>query len=149
MGDNLAQNKKAYHQYHILDKMEAGIALLGTEVKSCRDHAITMADSYVKIENGEAWLLNVNIAVYKYGNQFNHEPTRKRKLLLHKLEIIKLLQQINEKGNTVIPLKFYLTRGKIKVQIGIAKGKTHSDKRETLKKRQHDMDAKRAMAKFK
>ena len=149
MGDNLAQNRKAHHQYHILEKIGAGIELKGTEVKSCRDNLITMTDSYVKIEAGEAWLLNVNIAEYKYGNQFNHEPSRKRKLLLHKREIVKLLQQINEKGNTIIPLKFYLTRGKVKVQLGVAKGKTHGDKRETLKKRQHDMDAKRAMAKFK
>lgn len=146
MGDNLAKNKKAFHQYQILDTLEAGIELKGTEVKSCREHSITMADSYVKIENGEAWLLNVNIATYKYGNQFNHDPKRKRKLLLHKREIRKLLQLISEKGNTIIPLKFYLNRGKVKVQLGVGKGKTHADKRDTLRKRQDDMDARRAMA---
>ena len=88
MGDDLAKNKKAFHQYQILDKLEAGIELKGTEVKSCRERSITMADSYVKIENGEAWLLNVNIAVYKFGNQFNHDPKRNRKLLLHKSFLI-------------------------------------------------------------
>lgn len=146
MGDDLAKNKKAFHQYQILDKLEAGLELKGTEVKSCREHSITMADSYVKIENGEAWLLNVNIAVYKHGNQFNHDPKRNRKLLLHKSEIRKLIQQIGEKGLTIVPLKFYLSRGKVKVQLGIAKGKTHADKRDTLRKRQDDMDARRAMA---
>ena len=146
MGDNLAKNKKAFHQYQILDTMEAGLALKGTEVKSCREHSITMADSHVKIENGEAWLLNVNIATYKYGNQFNHDPKRVRKLLLHKSEIRKLVQLISEKGNTIIPLKFYLSRGKVKVQLGVGKGKTHADKRDTLRKRQDDMDARRAMA---
>lgn len=146
MGDDLAKNKKAFHQYHILETFESGIELKGTEVKSCREHSISMADSYVKIENGEAWLLNVNIATYKYGNQFNHEPMRVRKLLLHKREILKLSQSINEKGNTIVPLKFYLNRGKVKVQLGVAKGKTHADKRETLKKRQDDMDARRAIA---
>lgn len=146
MGDDLAKNKKAFHQYQILETLEAGIELKGTEVKSCRENSISMADSYVKIENGEAWLLNVNIAVYKYGNQFNHEPTRTRKLLLHKREILKLAQLISEKGNTIIPLKFYLNRGKIKVQLGVAKGKTHADKRETLKKRQDEIETRRAIA---
>jgi SsrA-binding protein len=144
MGNDLAKNKKAYFQYQILDKLEAGIELKGTEVKSCRDHAIAMTDAYVKIEKGEAWLMNVNIAQYKYGNQFNHEAVRARKLLLHKREILKLFQQIREKGLTVVPLKFYLKKGRVKVLIGIAKGKTFSDKRETLKKRQHEIDARRA-----
>ena len=146
MGDTLAKNKKAFHQYQILETLEAGIELKGTEVKSCRERSIAMTDSYVKIENGEAWLLNVNIATYKYGNQFNHDPKRVRKLLLHKREIRKLAQSISEKGNTIIPLKFYLTRGKVKVQLGIGKGKTHADKRDSLRKRQDDMDARRAMA---
>lgn len=146
MGDDLAKNKKAFHQYQILETLEAGIELKGTEVKSCRENSISMADSYVKIENGEAWLLNVNIAVYKYGNQFNHEPTRARKLLLHKREILKLAQSISEKGNTIVPLKFYLNRGKIKVQLGVAKGKTHADKRDTLKKRQDEIETRRAIA---
>ena len=146
MGDDLAKNKKALHQYQILDKLEAGIELKGTEVKSCREHAIAMTDSYVKIENAQAWLLNINISIYKFGNQFNHDPKRPRRLLLHKSEIRKLSQQINEKGLTIVPLKFYLNRGKVKVQLGVAKGKTHADKRETLKKRQDDMDARRAMS---
>jgi SsrA-binding protein len=142
---DLAKNKKAYFQYEILEKIEAGIELKGTEVKSCREHSIAMTDAYVKIENGEAWLLNVNIAPYKYGNQFNHSSVRPRKLLLHKREILKLANKIREKGLTVIPLKFYLKNGKVKVLIGVGKGKTFADKRETLKKRQHDMDAKRSI----
>jgi SsrA-binding protein len=143
--NDLAKNKKAYFQYQILEKLEAGIELKGTEVKSCRDHSIAMTDAYVKIDNGEAWLLNVNIAPYKYGNQFNHSAMRSRRLLLHKREILKLANKIREKGLTVVPLKFYLKNGKVKVLIGIGKGKTFSDKRETLKKRQHDLDAKRSL----
>lgn len=144
MGNELVKNKKAYFQYQILDTIEAGIELKGTEVKSCRERSIAMTDAYVKIEKAEAWLMNVNIAKYKYGNQFNHDPVRPRKLLLHKKEILRLYQQIREKGLTIVPLKFYLKQGKVKALIGIAKGKTFSDKRETLKKRQHDIDARRA-----
>ena len=144
MGNDLIKNKKAYFQYQILDTLEAGIELKGTEVKSCRERSIAMTDAYVKIEKAEAWLMNVNISQYKYGNQFNHDPVRPRKLLLHKREILKLSQQIREKGLTIVPLKFYLKRGRVKVLIGIAKGKTFADKRETLKKRQHDLDARRA-----
>ena len=144
MGNDLIKNKKAYFQYQILDTIEAGLELKGTEVKSCRERSIAMTDAYVKIEKAEAWLMNVNISKYKYGNQFNHDPVRPRKLLLHKREILKLSQQVKEKGLTIVPLKFYLKRGRVKVLIGIAKGKTFSDKRETLKKRQHDIDARRA-----
>ena len=145
MSNQLIKNKKAFHDFHILETYEAGIELKGTEVKSCRERKISIADAYVKFEKNEAWLLNVNISLYTHGNQFNHDPQRNRKLLLHKSEIRKMLQSVNEKGCTVVPIKFYLKRGKVKVEIGIAKGKTHGDKRETLKKRQADMDARKAM----
>ena len=144
-GNDLIKNRKAFHDFQIVETYEAGIELVGTEVKSCRERKISIADSHVKFENSEAWLLNVNISHYSHGNQFNHDPKRKRKLLLHKYEIRKLIQQTREKGLTVVPLKFYLKNGKVKVQIGLAKGKTHGDKRETLKRRQADMDARKAM----
>ncbi|MCK5843513.1 MAG: SsrA-binding protein SmpB [Victivallales bacterium] len=142
----LVKNRKAFHEYSILETFEAGLELRGTEVKSCREKNITIADSYVRFDDGEAWLLNVNIALYTHGNQFNHDPKRERKLLLHKREIIKLTQLVKEKGLTVVPLNFHLSRGRVKVSIGVGKGKSHMDKRETLKKRQDDMDARRAMA---
>jgi SsrA-binding protein len=142
----LVKNRKAFHDYHILESYEAGLELKGTEVKSCRASSISLADSYVKIENGEAFLFNVHIAVYDHGNRFNHDPKRVRRLLLHKNEILKLSQLIKEKGNTIVPLKFYMKRGKVKVEIGVAKGKSHSDKRDTLRKKQDDLEARRAMA---
>lgn len=141
----LASNKKALHDYHVLERFEAGIKLTGTEVKSCRDRAITMADSYVRISNSEAWLHNVHIAIYGQGNRFNHQPKQQRKLLLHKNEIRKLAQTLGEKGGTVVPLRFYLKEGLVKVEIAYCQGKTHGDKRETMRKRQDEMDARRAM----
>ena len=145
MAEELIKNKKAYHDFFILEKIEAGLELKGTEVKSCKERKISIADSYVKFENNEAWLLNVNISQYSHGNQFNHDPKRKRKLLLHKREIRKIIQAVREKGCTVIPLRFYVKNGKVKVEIALAKGKTHGDKRETLKKKQADLDARKAM----
>ena len=145
MGNDLIKNKKAFYDYHILETYEAGIELKGTEVKSCRERKISIADAYVKFENMEAWLLNVNISLYSHGNQFNHDPKRKRRLLLHKSEIRKIVSSVNEKGCTVIPIRFYLKRGRVKVEIGIAKGKTHGDKRESMKRKQADMDARKAM----
>jgi len=145
-GSELAKNRKAFHDYHISDRIEAGIELKGTEVKSCRERNISMADSYVRFDNGEAWLVNVHIAQYSHGNIFNHDPKRERKLLLHKREIQKLMRSVQEKGLTVVPLNFHLSKGKVKVDIGVARGKSHSDKREDLKKRQDMLDAKRAIA---
>ncbi len=143
---SLANNRKARHDFHITDNYEAGIVLTGTEVKSCRAHSITLGDAYVKIENGEAMLLNVHISEYEHGNRYNHVPKRPRKLLLHRREILKLSQLTKEKGFTIIPLRFYLKRGKVKVDLGVAKGKQLFDKRESLKKRQDDMDSRRAMS---
>ncbi len=145
----LATNKKAFHDFTVLERYEAGISLTGTEVKSCRAHNITMQDSYVRILNGEASLLNVHIATYEQGNQFNHDTKRNRALLLHKREILKLNQQIREKGLTLIPLKFYLNKGLIKVELGICKGKTKGDKRDALRERQDVKDTRRAISQYK
>lgn len=144
--NTLARNRKAFHDYHIMDCYEAGIELVGTEVKSCRERNISTVDSYVKIEEGEVFLINTHIATYEQGNRFNHEPKRKRRLLLHKSEILKLTNQTRESGLTIVPTRFYLARGKIKVEIAIAKGKKHYDKREALRKTQDNIEAKRAMA---
>ena len=140
----IAGNKKAYHDYEILSSMEAGIALHGTEVKSCRMHSVSLQDSFARIDKGEIFVYNVNISPYSHGNRFNHTPMRQRRLLLHKREILRLSQQVKEKGYALIPLKMYLVRGKIKIQLGVAKGKTFGDKRETLRKKQDDMDMRRA-----
>jgi SsrA-binding protein len=142
----LAENRKAFHDYHIMDRYEAGIELKGTEVKSCRARQISLNDAYAMVEKDEVFLLNANIAVYEHGNRFNHPPVRERKLLLHKREIRKLILTTREKGNTIIPLKVYLKNGKVKVEIATAKGKTFGDKRESLKKKESDREMKRAVS---
>ncbi len=146
--NTLIRNKKAFHDYEILAKYEAGIELQGTEVKSCRERNISMADTYAKVENGELFLYNVHISPYEHGNRFNHDPKRPRRLLMHKREILKLHQQIKEKGNTIIPLRFYLSKGKIKVEIAIGKGKTKGDKRDSLRKKQDNLIMKRAVKQY-
>ena len=140
----LAQNKKARHDYSILSTMEAGIALTGTEIKSVRERRITLRDGFVQIRHGEAILMNVQISEYLQGNQFNHDPLRNRKLLLHKKEIQKLQEASQNKGITIVPLKVYLKHGFAKVLIGVAKGKHEYDKRETLKKRDQQLEIERA-----
>ena len=132
----LAKNRKAQYNYEILSKIEAGIVFVGTEVKSCRMHAISMIDAYAKVEGGEVFLYNVHIAPYEQGNRHNHEPKRRRKLLLHKAEIRKLIGQTKEKGFSLIPLSFYLQRRRIKVNLGLCRGKAKVDKRETIKARE-------------
>ncbi len=139
----LATNKKAFHDYTIAERYEAGIQLAGTEVKSCRDRAITMLDSYVKIQNGQAWLLNMHISPYGFGNRFNHDAKQQRRLLLHKGEILKLSQWLKTKGGTLIPLRVYLKQGLVKVEIAYCHGKTHGDQRDTLRKRQADLEMRR------
>jgi SsrA-binding protein len=144
---DLASNRKARHDYHIIETFEAGIQLQGTEVKSCRQKQISLQEGHVSIEKEEAWLFNVHIAPYEQGNIFNHPPRRKRKLLLHKIEIRKIARAIEAKGMTLVPLNFHLTRGKIKVSIALCKGKDKGDKRETLKKRDSDMKLRRLSGK--
>jgi SsrA-binding protein len=142
---DLATNRKAFHDYEILDTFEAGIVLLGTEIKSLRDHGGSLQDSYVLVSNGEAFLKNASIAPYKFGNIHNHEEKRTRKLLLHKKEILKLDSLSREKGLTLIPLAMYLKNGFVKVKIATARGKKLHDKRAALKEREQKRAINRAM----
>jgi len=141
----LAQNKKARHEYFIEDKYEAGISLAGTEVKSCRMGKANLKDSYVQIKNGEAFVQNMHISPYEKGNIMNRDPLRTRKLLLHKKEISKLVGLISQKGYTVVPLSMYLKRGKVKIEIGVARGKHLYDKRRDIKEREVKRDMERRM----
>lgn len=128
-------NRKANYDYEIIDTYEAGVVLTGTEIKSIRLGRITLKDSYAIIKNNEIFLLNVHISSYEQGNRFNHDELRTRKLLLHKKEIIKLKEKIDKEGFTIIPLKLYFVKGKVKILLGLAKGKTNYDKREAIKKK--------------
>lgn len=138
-------NKKAYHDYEILDKYEAGLSLLGTEIKSVRKGKVQLKESYVSFSNGEAYVKGMNIAQYDLGNRFNHDETRDRKLLLHKSEIRKLANKVKLQGLTVIPLKIYLKDGRAKLEIALAKGKTLYDKREADKARSMQREALKAV----
>ncbi len=131
----LATNRAAFHEYHITDKYEAGIALLGTEVKSVMDGRIQLKDSYVAVRDGEAWLFNAHISPYSHGNRENHDPLRTRKLLLHRREIERLDQAATIKGMTLVVTRVYLKSRHIKVEVGVAKGKKLYDKRETEMRR--------------
>lgn len=141
----LSTNRKALRDYHVLEKFEAGIVLVGTEVKSMRNRQISMEESYVRIDGGEAVLVNMHVLAYDHGNQFNHDPVRKRKLLLHKRELLRLSAQMQLKGLAVVPLKIYLKKGFIKVQLGLCKGKQQQDKREDMKRKTADREAERAI----
>lgn len=133
-------NKKAYFNYFIESSIEAGIVLKGTEIKSVRKGSVNLTDSYVRIKNNEAYIINMFIDKYDEGNIFNHEPTRERKLLLHKKEIKRLLELTSRDGYTLVPVKLYIKNDKAKISIGIAKGKKLYDKRETIKKRDLERD---------
>jgi SsrA-binding protein len=145
MAEDLVSNRKAFHDYEILETFEAGIVLLGTEVKSLRSHGGSLQDSYVIFHGREAWLKNSSIAPYKFGNVFNHEERRERKLLLHQRELEKLRSFSDQKGLTLIPLAMYLKNGFVKVKIGVAKGKKAYDKRAALKNREHKRAMDRAL----
>lgn len=132
----ITTNRKAYHDYHIYDKIEAGIALKGTEVKSLRQGKASLREAYAKIENGEAWLVNANIPRFKQSSYFNHEPRRPRKLLLHKSQLQRLYGKTAEKGLTLIPLKMYFAGPYVKVEIGVARGKRKYDKRAVIKEKE-------------
>ena len=136
-------NRKAYHDYFVLEEYEAGIVLTGTEIKSVRQNGANIKDSYAVIKNREVYLLNMHISHYKEGNIFNHSETRTRKLLLNKKEILKLKDLVDLDGNTLIPLKAYFKLGKLKILLGVCKGKKNYDKRETIKER----DIKREISK--
>lgn len=135
MSQDLVSNRRATHDYEILETFEAGIVLQGTEIKSMRDHGASLQEAYVKVLNHELWLIGCTIAPYRFGNIHNHEEKRERKLLMHKREINRLKTAAQEKGLTLIPLAFYLKQGRIKIRIGIAKGKKNIDKRSAVKER--------------
>ena len=137
----VASNKKAYFNYEIVESLEAGIALLGSEVKSVREGRVSLKESYAEIRNGEVFLLHANISQYEFANRFNHEPLRDRKLLLHRREIKRLIGKIREKGFTLIPTKVMLNeKGKVKVELGLAKGKRTYEKKQTIKERDLDRE---------
>ena len=138
-------NRKARHNYHILDSVEAGIALTGSEMKSIRNGRVSLGDAYVRPENGEMWLRNAHIARYQESSYLSHEPTRPRKLLLHRKEITELTSAIQEKGLTLIPLRLYLRKGLAKLDVALAQGKKLYDKREAIQKRETDLVIRRAV----
>lgn len=140
----IAQNKKAYHDYHIEETTEAGVVLTGTEVKSLRVGRVNLRDSYAVIEKGELFLVGVHISPYEQGNIFNHDPMRKRKLLVHAREIRRFIGKIQQAGYTLVPTKMYFKDGRAKVEIGLAKGKTTYDKRQTLAKKEAQRDIERS-----
>jgi SsrA-binding protein len=142
----IAQNKKARHDYHILDTYEAGLVLTGTEVKSLRLGRASLVDGFAQLEGHEAWLYNVHIPEYTQGTWTNHSARRKRKMLLHRAEIDKLDQKSQETGHTVVPLALYFKDGRVKVEIALAKGKKEYDKRQTLREKQDRREADRAMS---
>lgn len=141
----LSDNRQAGHNYYLSDRMEAGIQLTGTEVKAAKTGKIQLKDSYAEVAGNEAWLMNAHIGQYSHGNRENHEPVRRRKLLMHRREIDKLQETTREKGLTVIPTKLYLKNGLIKCELAIGKGKKLHDKRESERQREADAEAKAAI----
>jgi SsrA-binding protein len=142
----ICTNRKARHDYNIVETMETGIVLVGTEVKSLRDGQANLKDSYASVDRGELWLHNTHISPYSKGNRNNHDPTRKRKLLAHDREIRRLIGRVQEKGFTLVPLKLYFNdAGKVKVELGLAKGKREIDKRRAIADRDADRDMRREL----
>jgi len=141
----VASNRKARHDYEILETLEAGMALLGTEVKAIREGRVNLRDSFARVEDGEVFIYNVHISPYSHRGYADHEPLRRRKLLLHRSEIRKLIGKTVEKGMTLVPTKLYFKDGRVKVAVSIAKGKKDYDKRETIKKRETDRETRAAV----
>ena len=141
----IAENRKARHDYHLSDFVEAGLVLTGTEVKSCRDGRANLRQSYAEIREGEAWLVGAHISVYDQGNLNNHEPERPRKLLLHRRQVDNLWEAVREKGMTLVPTRMYFKGGRAKVEIALAKGKDVHDKRADVVKRDADREIQRAL----
>ncbi|MNX23635.1 SsrA-binding protein [compost metagenome] len=144
-GRMIAENRRAFHEYHILDRFETGIALTGTEVKSLRMGKVSLLDSFARVENGEVWVYHMHIAQYTLGNRYNHEPLRARKLLLHKNEISRLIGKTKEQGLTLIPLKLYWHGDWAKLELALAKGKQLFDKRDALAAKESKRDIERAL----
>ncbi|PKO22481.1 MAG: SsrA-binding protein [Chloroflexi bacterium HGW-Chloroflexi-1] len=141
----VASNRKALHDYEVIDTFEAGIALTGTEIKSVRAARVNLRDGFVQVRQGDAWLLNVHISPYDFGNRENHEPRRERKLLLHRREIQKLQSKVSERGWTIVPLRMYLKDGRAKVEIALVRGKRLYDKRDAIAERDMDRELQRAV----
>src|SRR5216110_1734165 len=142
---SVAENRKAAHDYHLLETFEAGIVLVGTEVKAIREGSVNLRDSFARVENGEVFLFNVNISPYSHRGYAEHEPLRQRKLLLHRHEIRKLIGKTVERGMTLVPTRLYFKNGRVKVSISLAKGKKEYDKRETIKRRETDRETRAAI----
>jgi SsrA-binding protein len=142
----IAVNRQAFHNYEILERLEAGIVLTGTEIKSARDGRVNLKDAYGLVKSGEVWLLNCHISPYSHGNYANHDPLRTRKLLLNRSEIRKLIGRTTEKGLTLIPLRLYLKDGRLKCELALAKGRKLHDKREVARMKTIDKEARQAVA---
>ncbi len=142
---NITENRKAFHDYHVLETFEAGIVLLGTEIKAIREGRVNLRDSFARLEDGEVFLYNVNISSYSHRGYADHEPLRRRKLLLHREEIRKLIGKTVEKGMTLVPVRLYYKNGRVKVAVSLAKGKKEYDKRETIKRREVDRETRAAV----
>ncbi len=145
----IAENRKARHDFHIVDKFEAGLVLLGTEVKSLRQGRVNLKDSYARIKNGELWVYQMHIGPYPFAYYNNHEPLRPRKLLMHKYEIKRLYGKLNERGYTLVPLQIYFRDGKAKLTLALAKGKRKHDKREAIRRRDEKRDLERQRKEYK
>jgi SsrA-binding protein len=142
---NIAENRKAFHDYHLLETFEAGVVLLGTEVKSIREGRVSLRDSFARVDDGEVFLYNVNISAYSHRGYADHEPLRRRKLLLNRDEIRKLVGKTVERGMTLVPTRMYFKNGRVKVSVALAKGKKDYDKRETIKRREVDRETRAAI----
>jgi SsrA-binding protein len=141
----IAENRKARHDYHVVDTWEAGVALLGTEVKAIREGRVNLRDSFARVDKGEVWLLNVHISPYSHTGYAHHDERRQRKLLLHDYEIRKLAGRVAEKGLTLVPLEMYFKNGRVKVLLALAKGKQAHDKRETIRRREAERETRAAV----
>lgn len=141
----IADNRKAFHDYHVLDTFEAGVVLLGTEVKAIREGRVNLRDSFARLDRGEVWLQNVHISPYSHTGYAHHEERRQRKLLLHREEIRKLTGKVTEKGLTLVPLQMYFKNGRVKVALALVKGKQLFDKRETIRRREVDRETRAAV----
>jgi len=141
----IAVNRKAFHDYHVLERVEAGLVLKGTEIKSIRAGQVNIREAYARPQDGELWLVNAHIAPYQAGNIFNHDPTRPRKLLLHRDQVADLIGSVTRKGLTIIPLRLYIKNHVAKVELGLGRGKRQYDKRRAIIDRDRDMEARRAL----
>lgn len=142
---SIAENRKAFHDYHLLETFEAGVALLGTEVKAIREGRVNLRESFGRVEDGEVFLYNVHISPYSHRGSSDHEPTRRRKLLLHRQEIQKLIGKTVQRGMTLVPVRMYFKNGRVKVSVSLAKGKQSYDKRETIKRREAERETRAAL----